>query len=266
MMTDTTQTSRREDSAVPALPARARYGPGIAAGILITSMLLPPAAAHARQYAYAQALQFLIFAVAGPALLVLGTPWRSRPPTWWPRSGGRPRGPGGRAAIRLVAFIALVISWRLPFTVNALARNPGLVAAEMVTLLAAGTAVWLELVSTPTTPGQLSRPARAAMAAAAMWTIWVLAYLTGMSAASWFAAYHHGAPGSLSAAADQQIAVAILWAVPALCFLPFIYVMVIGWLGGTASSARNERPAASSSTPAGWPRPPRGWRPPHTPP
>ncbi len=227
---------------MPALPARARYGPGIAAGILITSMLLPPVAAYARQYAYAQALQFLIFAVAGPALLVLGTPWRSRPPAWWPGRGGRPRGPGGRAAIRLVAFIALVISWRLPFTVNALARNPGLVAAETVTLLAAGTGVWLELVSTPTTPGQLSRPARAAMAAAAMWTIWVLAYLTGMSGASWFAAYHHGAPGSLSAAADQQIAVAILWAVPALCFLPVIYVMVIAWLG--ARQLRRERAPA----------------------
>jgi cytochrome c oxidase assembly factor CtaG len=264
MLTDTTQTGRREDSAVPTLPARARYGPGIAAAILITSVLLPPVTAYARQYAYAQALQFLVFAVAGPALLVLGTPWRSRPPAWWPGRGGHPGGPGGRAAIRLVAFIALVISWQLPVMVNALARNPALVAAEMVTLLAAGTGVWLELVSTPAAPGQLPRPARAAMAAAAMWTIWVLAYLTGMSGASWFAAYHQGAPGSLSAVADQQIAVAILWAVPALCFLPVIYVMVIAWLGGTASSAGNERPAASSSTPAGWPRPPRGWRAPHT--
>jgi cytochrome c oxidase assembly factor CtaG len=227
-------------------------------------MLLPPVAAYARQYAYAQALQFLSFAVAGPALLVLGTPWRSRPPTRWPGSGARRGGPGGRAAIRLVAFIALAISWRLPVVVNALARNPGLVAAEMVTLLAAGTGIWLELAGTPTAPGQLPRPARAAMAAVAMWTIWVLAYLTGMSGASWFAAYHHGAPGSLSAAADQQIAVAILWAVPALCFLPVIYVMVIAWLGGSASSAGSERPAASCSTPAGWPRPPRGWRSPHT--
>jgi len=264
MMADTTQTGRREDPAVPTLLARARYWPGIAAVILITSMLLPPVAGYARQYAFAQALQFLIFAVAGPALLVLGTPWRSRPPVRLPGSGGRPRGPGVRAAIRLVAFIALVTSWRLPLTVNALARNPGLVAAEMVTLLAAGTGVWLELASTPAAPGQLPRPARAAMAAAAMWTIWVLAYLTGMSGASWFAAYHHGAPGGLSAAADQQIAVAILWAVPALCFLPVLYVMVIAWLGGTTSSAGNERPAASASTPAGWPRPPRGWRSPDT--
>ena len=185
---------------MPALPARTRYGPGIAAAILVASMLLPPVAAYARQYAYAQALQFLIFAVAGPALLVLGTPWRSRPPAWRPGSGGRSRRPGGRAAIRLVAFIAVVISWRFPVTVNALARNPALVAAEMVALLAAGTGVWLELVSTPTVPSQLPRPARAAMAVAAMWTIWILAYLTGMSGASWFAAYHHGAPASLSAA------------------------------------------------------------------
>ena len=79
-----------------------------------------------------------------------------------------------------------------------------------------------------------------------------------MSNASWFAAYHHNtSAGGLSAAADQQIAVAILWAVPVL------YVTVIAWLGG-ASSAGNERPAASGSAPADWPRPPRGWRSPHT--
>ena len=98
----------------------------------------------------------------------------------------------------------------------------------MITLLAAGPGLWLELANASHGPGQLPRPARAAMAAAAMWTIWVLAYLTGMSSASWFAAYHHGAPaGGLNAAADQQIAVAILWAVPTLCFLPVLYVTVI---------------------------------------
>lgn len=92
----------------------------------------------------------------------------------------------------------------------------------------------------------------------------VLAYLTGMSSASWFAAYHHGAPaGGLNAAADQQIAVAILWAVPTLGFLPVLYVTVIVWLG-SASSAGSDRLAASGSAPAGCLRPPRGWRSPHT--
>jgi hypothetical protein len=97
-----------------------------------------------------------------------------------------------------------------------------------------------------------------------MWTIWVLAYLTGMSGASWFAAYRHGGPGGLSAAADQQVTAAILWAVPTLCFLPVVYVTVIAWLGGNTGSAGSARPAASGTTPAGWPRPPRGWRSPRT--
>jgi cytochrome c oxidase assembly factor CtaG len=250
---------------VPTLLARARFWPSIAAVILIIIMLLPPVAGYARQYAFAQALQFVIFAVAGPALLVLSAPQRIRLPGRPLGQGGRPRPPGLRAAIALAVFIAVVITWRLPATVNALARHPALAAAEMITLLTAGTGIWLELTGAPPGPGQLPRPARAAMAAVAMWTIWVLAYLTGMSGASWFAAYHHAAPGGLSAAADQQIAVAILWAVPALCFLPVLYVTVIAWLGGSSTTpAGTGHPAASGSAPDGWPRPPRGWRSPHT--
>lgn len=109
-------------------------------------------------------------------------------------------------------------------------------------MLAAGTGIWLELTSAPQGPGRLPRPARAAMAAAAMWTIWVLAYLTGMSGASWLATYRHGAPGGLGAAADQQIAVAILWAVPALCFLPVLYVTVVAWAGRQHQLRRERAP------------------------
>jgi hypothetical protein len=42
---------------MPTLLERARFWPGIAAVILITVMLLPPAAGYARQYAFAQALR-----------------------------------------------------------------------------------------------------------------------------------------------------------------------------------------------------------------
>ncbi len=243
---------------MPTLPPRARFWPGLAAVILIASMLLPPAAGYAREYVFAQALQFVIFAVTGPALLVLAISWRPRPP------GGGPRRRAARAVIRLAAFVAVVVIWRLPVTVNALARHPALAAAEMITLLAAGTGIWAELAGPPPARGQLPRPARAAVAAAAMWTIWVLAYLTGMSGTSWFAAYHHGQPGGLGAAADQQIAAAILWSVPALCFLPVLYVTVIAWLGGGTSPAEEQRPPASVGTPGSWPRPPRGWRSPDT--
>lgn len=240
---------------MPALFARARFWPAIAAVILITDTLLPPAAGFARQYAFAQALQFVIFAVAGPALLVLAVPWPARPA----RQPGAPHPgrPAARAAIRLIAFVAVAVTWRLPITVNALVRDPALIAAETITLLVVGTGAWAELAGARGAPGQLSPPARAVMAAAAMWTLWVLAYLTGMPGTAWFAAYRHGPPGGLSAAADQQIAAAIMWVVAAGCFLPVLFVTVIAWLGGTAS-AGDQRPAASAGTPGTAARAPRG--------
>jgi len=88
--------------------------------------------------------------------------------------------PARAAAWRLVPFVALVIIWRLPAVLDALARYPVLAAAELVTLAGAGLGVWLAIAGlTPATP--LPRPQRAAMAAAAMWTIWIVAYVTGMS-------------------------------------------------------------------------------------
>lgn len=246
---------------MPASFARARFWPGIAAVILITSTLLPPAAGYAREYVFAQALQFVTLAVAGPALLALAIPWRARPV--WLHRDARPGRPVARAAIRLIAFVTVAATWRLPVTVSALVRDPALVAAEVITLLAAGTGIWAELVGPQPASRRLPPPARAAMAAAATWTIWVLAYLTGMSGRSWFAAYH-GAPGGLSAAADQQIATAILWAVPAACFLPVLFVTVIAWLAGGTGVAGDPRPAASASPSGSLPLPPRGWRSPST--
>ncbi len=240
---------------MPAMVPRPRLLPGIAAVIVIGGMLLPPAAGDARQYVFVQALQFAIFAVAGPALLVLAVPRHTRAP----RPPGAVR-PAARAVIRLAAFIAVTVTWRLPAAVNALARHPALAAAEMITSLAVGTGIWAELAGSRPAAGQLPRPARAAIAAAATWTIWVLAYLTGMSGTFRFGAYHHGAPGGLGAAADQQIAAAILWAVPAVCFVPVVYVTVIGWLGGDTGSPTGRHPAAPASAPGNWPRPPRGWR------
>lgn len=249
---------------MPTLLARARPWPGIAALILITCALVPPVAGYARQYAFVQALQFVIFAIVGPALLTLGTPWFTRAPARESGSAWLPRRPGARAAIRLAAFVVLAVAWRMPGTLDALARDPALAAAEMVTLLAAGTGIWLELAGPRPGQDRLPRPARAALAVAGAWTIWVLAYLTGMSGISWFAAYQHGGPGGLSSAVDQQITAAILWAVPALCFLPVVYFTVVAWLDGGTGSAESERPAASGTTPAGWPQPPRGWRSPRT--
>jgi cytochrome c oxidase assembly factor CtaG len=151
-----------------------------------------------------------------------------------------------------------VIVWRLPPAVDALARTPGLAVLETVTLVGAGTALWLELVESPPLLPRLSRPQRALLAALAMWTIWIVAYILGFSQVAWYPAYPHPGLGTVT---DQQIATGLMWAVPALCFVPVVFVAALTWLrdtedldNGLSELARAERPERGR-----WPRPPRGW-------
>lgn len=247
-----------------ALAARARPWLALAGAALIVAAIVPPAGTYARQYAWVQALQFVIFAAAAPLLLVLGAPQRTSQARPGPDQAAPPAGPGhaaGRAIARLAAFIVVVVAWRLPGVLSALARNPALIVAEMSTLVAAGAGVWLELAAPARSAPRLAPPPRAGLAAVSMWTIWVVAYIAGMSPASWPGASGRAAARGLSPAADQQIAVAILWAGPAICFAPVIYALLISWLGERDDPSRELQDASSArSVPSGLPRPPRGWR------
>jgi cytochrome c oxidase assembly factor CtaG len=259
---------------VPIFLAPRRSWLAAAGVVLALGVLLPPVETYARQYALAQALQFVIFAVAAPALLVLGAPRFADAASGWQGRGSRrmaaladrrARASGhaaGDAVRPLLAFIALVVVWRLPAAVNTLVADPGLTVAEMATLVAAGSVVWLELAGPPPFRHNLARPLRAAMAAVAMWTIWVIAYITGMSKPPLIPAYDQ-ATRALSSAADQQLAVGIMWAVPAICFMPVIYGLLITWLGERDDPDQELRNAASPGSLhdglARSPRPPRGW-------
>jgi hypothetical protein len=192
----------------------------------------------------------VIFAILVPAVLALGWPL-------WPR-----RFDARTAALRVLPFVALVIAWRLPPVLVALARTPALSVAEVVTVGGAGWVLWSGLWAARRLH---QRPLAAAAAAVAMWTVWVIAYITGMSGSALLPAGIRAA--SISAAADREIAAAVLWAVPAICFAPFIYATVIGWLGERADSDRDLASAASADAAfpdkiGTSPRPPRGWRPP----
>jgi Cytochrome c oxidase caa3 assembly factor (Caa3_CtaG) len=236
----------------------ARPSLAVMAILLALAAVLPPAAAYARQYAVAQALQFSVFAVLTPALLTLGVPRRYAAARRLDGEHARRAVPPARAAAwRVVPFMAFVIIWRLPAVLGALARYPVLSAAELVTLVAAGLGVWLAIAGL-TPAGPLPRPLRAAMAAVAMWTIWIIAYVTGMSS---LALMPRSAPAAqiLGSAADRQLATAVLWAVPAICLAPVVYHMLMTWLGerDTRDGSRPELPEPGTA-PAG--RPPGGWR------
>ena len=124
--------------------------------VLALLAVLPPVSGYARQYAFVQALQFVMFAVVVPAVLVLGITSRpgravrratdpDAPPGRWERAvsptlrllagtAGH-RADADRRAVRAAAakvlfFVALVVTWRLPMVLDALARYPALVAAE----------------------------------------------------------------------------------------------------------------------------------------
>ncbi len=250
------QDPGRQMARVRALAVPVRPWLALAAVVAVAGLLVPPVSDYARQYAWFQAVQFVVFAVAAPALLVLGLPGRARrrpaPAAWQPAR---------RACVRVAVFIVVVVAWRLPGALDALAASPALAVAEMATLVAAGAGVWLELTDRTAGNLRLTRPARAAAAALSMWTIWIMAYITGMSRSAWPVGYGHPAMRSISIAADQQIGVAIMWAVPALCFAPLFYGLLMTWLGEHDDPDRELRDATSGRTaPGGLPRPPRGWR------
>jgi cytochrome c oxidase assembly factor CtaG len=264
----------RQQRAAPRAAARGRPWLAAAGAALIVAAL--GVTGLARRYVVAESTQFVVFAMAAPALIVLGAPWRllrlSR------ASGPEPGQPGTapldrlavtrrqqtsflRAAGFLAVFIAAGVAWRLPPVVDALARHPALVAVELVTLLAAGTGLWLELVPSPPLAPRLPKPHRAAIAALAMWSTWAIAYVLGLSNHGVFHGYDP-AGGALSAVADQQITVALVWAVSAFCFMPVVFVALLTWLSGNgdpdAELQRLVRDERQRPVVRGWGRPARG--------
>lgn len=251
------------------MPAR-RFWLAVVAVAIVLLSLIPPAESYARRYVFAESLQFLMFATVVPALLVLGAPWRALGVR--ARDGGglpgrlarrRARSSGfARGAAILLVFMGTVIGWRLPASVNALARWPGFAVLEMVTLVAAGSALWLELVESPPFLPRMARPLRAVCAAVAMWTLWILGYILGFSQVAWFSAYAHTT--GLSPVVDQEITTGLMWAIPAFCFVPVVFVTAMTWLKDTEDPDQELRDIVSAQNPrqprpGRWPRPPRGW-------
>jgi cytochrome c oxidase assembly factor CtaG len=242
-----TTTSGEQTAADPSRLLIPRHWYAIAAVVLVLATLLPPMAGLARRYIYAESIQFCVFAMIGPMLIVLGAPWRflrlSRAGTTAGTGADTPvQGLVDRLAAQrrrqtsflrsaafMLAFMAVSLAWRVPPVIDALARQPVLVFAEMVTLLAAGTGLWLELIDSPPLTPRLPHPQRAAVAALSMWFTWAVAYGLGFASHAVLHAYS-GAGRGLSVIADQELAVGLVWGVTGLCFVPVVIVMMLRWL------------------------------------
>src|SRR5258708_18560816 len=161
----------------------------LAGAVLAVGVLVPPGGTAASQHVFAQAVQFAVLAIAAPALVVLGAPWRllagllGRGGTNLAdgvaiaRSHRRSR---ARPVIILMTFIVVALAWRLPVAVNAVVRYPALTAGEAVSLIGTGCALWLELVESPPFLPRITRPQRAPFPPLPMGAPRARAYLTGL--------------------------------------------------------------------------------------
>ena len=235
----------------------------VAAAVLVIASLVPPLSTLARRYLFVESIQFSLFAIVCPALIVLGTPWHRlhRLHRLQRLAATRDRRPVFlRGIVSLVVFIGVSLAWRVPPVLDALARHPGLVAAEAITLLAAGIGLWLQLVRSPPLASLLSGAQRAVIAALAMWSTWIAAYALGFSSQPLVHAYAGGSgPGIV---ADQEIAVFLVWGVAGVCFVPVIFSGLLSWLrdsGDVGDELRQAFPEPSARAGVrGWQRPPRG--------
>lgn len=202
---------------------------------------MPPLMTEGRRYELVETVQFAMAALGVPALFVVGYPferlgrgrrgWGSRLRVQLEhRAERRRRHPGlARALVPMIIDAALVVAWRTPELMDALAQHRWLVVVEVATVVPVGVLLWLELVASPPFSPRVPRPWRAVVAALIMWTIWIVSFIIGFSHVSWYVAFHHSTQG-MSAGADQEISTGILWMSAFATYLPVVFGDVMGWL------------------------------------
>ena len=240
--------------------ATGRVGRAVAfqAGLLAALLaVVSPMGYWSYRFVWTRNLQDVVLAIGAPALIVLGAPW-------WPLSrglglGGRLPGRGQRPAVNAggseavggdwapgwralpilvtVAFCVTWWVWHLPAPFDAALRSPAVYALEVVTYLAAGILLWLQLVESPPLRPQLAPLRRVVLvvATAASGTVLGLirVYGAGLAYPAYLGFRHH----VLSVVADQQVGGAILWVIPLVPFSVLAVALAIGWLKDDESEA-----------------------------
>lgn len=206
----------------------------VAGVALVVLALVPPVWGWSLKYGFVQSLQFCIFAFAAPAVVVAGAPWRrlTGRAGWVARWNARRV--RDRAQLRTLwagaSVIGTTIFWRIAPVVNATVRHSWLVPVEALTLFVPSVLVMMELVESPPFAPGISRPYRIGVTAVMMWSVWIVAYLAGMSHASWYTAFHHVAGAGVSAVADQQLSTGVVWFVSAAVYVPIVFWNLMHWL------------------------------------
>ena len=248
----------RGEATGSAPPRRLARAVAYQAGPLLALLaVVSPMGYWSYRFIWARSLQDVILAIVAPALIVLGAPWlplirglrldgrlhqrdqrtaadagdadtarRNRPSGWrpWP------------VAVA-VAFCAIWWAWHLPALFDAALRSPVVYALEVVSYLALGILLWLQLIDSPPLRPQLSPLRRVGLllGVAASGTVLGLirVYSSGLVYPAYLGFRHH----VLNVISDQQLGGAVLWVIPLVPFSIVAVALAVGWLSEDESEA-----------------------------
>jgi cytochrome c oxidase assembly factor CtaG len=205
------------------------------------AVVVPPLGSLARTSETANALQFAVLALLVPALMVIGAPWRRLGAIGRLAERHAARTASSSGFVALAVQVMALVAWRTPVAVTAVRHHGWLLGAEVLTLVGAGVALWLELVASPPMTPRTSPSRRIVLAAIAMWAVWIVAYVAGMSHGQGYPGFQHLPGHGLSGVADKQLATGLLWLAAAAAYLPVVFSNLFVWL-------RAEERAASDAT------------------
>jgi cytochrome c oxidase assembly factor CtaG len=237
--------ARRRGAVLPA--GLAREAVAFYCGLLLAVLaLVSPLGYWAGTFIWVRVLQDIVLGVYVPPLLVLGAPWL----VLW-RGLGRDHRPrataaSGPAPVRLrswpvavtALFIAVWCGWYLPVLYDAGVHHPVVLAAQVVTTMAAGILLWLQIIGSRPFSPQFGPLYRVMLLAAIVLFSTILGMVLGFDARVLYPAYlgvggHH----LLTVVSDQQGGGAELWV---LVLEPYVIAgvaLLVRWLNEEESQA-----------------------------
>lgn len=248
---DAATDARRQGPPPP--PGQVRRAVAFQAGLLLAVLaVVSPIAFWSYRYIWVRNFQDVILAIAAPALIVLGAPWlplrrglglaaRDRRAAGAPAA---PREPGGSDAagkdwspgwaalpiVVTVMFCAVWWVWHLPGPFDAAVRSPAVYALEMITYLAAGILMWLQLVESPPLRPQLPPLRRIALVLVLAASGTVLGLIRAYGPGVAYPAYLDSGRSAAAVVSDQQAGGAILWVIPLIPLSILAVGLATRWL------------------------------------